>query len=163
MSRGYLVLLVVVAVVVGAGVYWLRQPAVPPPIDGIACQPMEATGFHIHAHLEIWLDGRRVEIPAGIGGVSGCWYWLHTHTPDGIVHIEAPRDMGFTWGQFFAIWGKAAPVIPPDAKVWVDREDGKGSLPYAGDWHSLVLTAHQKVSIGTGDFTPQSFTFPEGL
>ncbi len=37
---------------------------------------------------------------------GGCFYWLHTHTEDGIIHIESPVQRTFTLGHFFAIWGR---------------------------------------------------------
>jgi hypothetical protein len=31
--------------------------------------------------------------------------WLHTHVPDGVIHIESPVRRGFTLGDFFDEWG----------------------------------------------------------
>ena len=30
---------------------------------------------------------------------------LHTHTPSGVIHVEAERDDAFTLGQFLTEWG----------------------------------------------------------
>ena len=36
---------------------------------------------------------------------SQCFYWLHTHAADGIIHIESPSATRvFTLGDFFAEW-----------------------------------------------------------
>ena len=35
---------------------------------------------------------------------GACFYWLHTHTPDGVIRIESPEPMPFTLDQFFDIW-----------------------------------------------------------
>lgn len=77
------------------------------PVDGIRCDRMEGAVEHIHSHLQIFNRGRLVEIPANIGIPIGdsCLYWLHTHTDDGIVHIESPVKRAFTLGEFFDIWG----------------------------------------------------------
>ncbi len=52
-----------------------------------------------------------------------CFYWLHVHTTDGIVHIESPsKTQGFTLGQFFDIWGvplSSTQVGPATGKVTV--------------------------------------------
>lgn len=54
---------------------------------------MEQGGYHIHAHLTIYANGQRVTVPKGIGIApdGSCFYWLHTHTSDGIIHVEAPQ------------------------------------------------------------------------
>src|SRR5260370_2339117 len=75
-------------------------------IGGIECDTTEYVTFHIHAHLDIFVDGHPLTVPAfiGIENNNRCLYWLHTHTPDGVIHIESPQERGFTLGQFFDIW-----------------------------------------------------------
>ena len=92
-----------------------------------------------------------------------CLYWLHTHTPDGVIHIESPANRTFTLGDFFAIWGqplsttRAASAFAKAGsklKVWVD---GK---PYAGDPAKIPLVAHADIVIEAGPPfpTPPKFT-----
>ena len=161
MDKKYLALLLAVAVVAGGAGYLLSHPLTLP-IEGIACEAMEPTGFHIHVHLELWKNGAPVPIRAGIGVVGGCFYWLHTHTPDGIIHVEAPEDRKFTLGQFYAIWGASAPRPDDRATVQVDHDDGKGFQIYEGDWRNLALTSHELISIGSAS-PPAGYAFPEGL
>ena len=40
--------------------------------------------------------------PIAAGGA--CIYWLHTHAPDGVIHIESPFFRVYTLGNFFDIW-----------------------------------------------------------
>jgi len=135
------------------------------PISGIACDAMEGNRVHIHQHLSILDHGRAVAIPADVGRPAGrgCLYWVHTHTPDGIIHIEAPENRAFTLGDFFRIWGQ--PLTRTTAasahaargaalRVWVD---GK---PFAGDPSAIVLRAHTDVTIEAGPPfpTPARFT-----
>src|SRR6185437_14266092 len=56
-------------------------------ISGIACDAQEGQRIHIHQHLAILDHGKPVEVPYDVGRPSGvpCLYWLHTHTPDGII------------------------------------------------------------------------------
>jgi hypothetical protein len=97
-------------------------------IDGISCSTSEQTLFHIHTHLTVFVDGKQQQVPAGIGipgavttptqagpfvGSGRCFYWLHTHAADGIVHIESPVKRTFTLGNFFDEWGQ--PLGPDQA------------------------------------------------
>jgi hypothetical protein len=106
-------------------------------IDGVSCNTSEQTLFHIHTHLTIFVNGQARQIPAGIGipgavstqSQSGpfvesgnCFYWLHTHAADGIVHIESPVKRTFTLGNFFDEWGQPLgpdQVGPAHGKVTV--------------------------------------------
>ena len=139
--------------------------SVPPPqggsaangqtIDGITCDAQEGARIHIHQHLVIIDRGKDVNIPAYIGIPQGrqCIYWLHTHTPDGIIHIEAPQDRSFTLGDFFKVWGRpltstqvgtAKAPRGEKLKVWVD------GTPYAGDPGKIALKAHTDIVIEAG-------------
>lgn len=70
----------------------------------LTCDPEMAQGFHIHPVLEIRVNGEKVEVPANIGVTPTCMTVLHTHTPDGIVHVESPEKRDFTLADFFAVW-----------------------------------------------------------
>ena len=143
---------------------------VPPVIAGISCDRMEGQRLHIHQHLVILDHGKVVPIPANVGQrpVSSCLYWLHTHTPDGIIHIEAPLDRAFTLGDFFQIWGQ--PLSKTEAasahaakrsalRVWVN---GKR---YTANPATIKLDAHTDIVIEAGPPFPKppSFTSWNGL
>jgi hypothetical protein len=74
---------------------------------GLSLGPM-GVAEHYHPHLRIVVDGRDVQVPGNIGvdPASGAMSALHTHEPDGTVHIEA-HTVGqvFTLGQLFVQWG----------------------------------------------------------
>ena len=74
------------------------------PIDGIKCGAMEMNGYHVHAKLAIFINGKNHTVPALIGITNYCFYWLHTHDQSGIIHIESPIHRTFTLGNFFDIW-----------------------------------------------------------
>jgi hypothetical protein len=113
----------------------LRWPAPPNPMDlardaGLAPETIEHLEFHVHAHLDVFLDGARVEVPAGIGiniddpGVQSgpefdgslsyggiiepcttpCISPLHTHAHFGILHTESATTTPNTLGEFFVEW-----------------------------------------------------------
>lgn len=72
----------------------------------LTCDKEMANGFHIHPILEIVANGKKVEVPADIGVGPTCMTALHTHTPDGIIHVESPEIRDFTLGDFFAVWNQ---------------------------------------------------------
>ena len=143
-----------------------KQGANGAPVNGISCDAMEGTRLHIHQHLVILDHGKPVTIPANVGRpVSGqCLYWVHTHTPDGIIHIEAPMNRTFTLGDFFQIWGEtlsrteastATAAKGAALKVWVD---GK---PYTGDPRKIPLTPHTDIVIMAGPPFPKPPRFTD--
>lgn len=135
-------------------------------INGISCDAQEGSRIHIHQHLLILDHGKPVPIPDRVGQPEGvrCIYWLHTHTPDGIIHIEAPKDRSFVLGDFFKVWGQ--PLNREQAatararkgqhlKVWVD---GK---PYTGDPANIKLAEHTDIVIEAGPPFPPPKPFTE--
>ena len=70
--------------------------------------------YHIHSQLTIKLpDGSTAEVPPNIGINQNCMYWLHTHEPDGKLHVEAPDETLATLADFLEIWRRSTnPTIP---------------------------------------------------
>ena len=63
---------------------------------------------HYHPHLQIVLRGQEVQVPAnmGVDPTTGATSALHTHEPEGTLHIEADtKGEAFTLGQLFTEWG----------------------------------------------------------
>jgi hypothetical protein len=157
----------------------LVTAATGPPVDQISCQTGEQTLFHIHAHLAIFVNGKARQVPAAIGipgaqaqqtpngpfiTTGTCFYWLHTHAADGIIHIESPVQRTYTLGEFFDEWGQPlgpAQVGPATGRV-VALYDGK---VYQGNPRDIPLIAHAQIQldIGTPLIAPQPVTFPAGL
>jgi hypothetical protein len=74
------------------------------PIDGIRCEAMEGSGYHIHAKLNLFINGQNYTVPSQIGITNYCLYWMHTHDSSGIIHIESPVNRNFTLGNLFDVW-----------------------------------------------------------
>jgi hypothetical protein len=141
-----------------------------PPVDGIYCDALEQTAYHIHAHLTIYIDGKPVSIPQSIGIASdqSCLYWLHTHTGDGVIHIEAPKNISPTLGDFLDIWGQSTfsqlgfkNQLASSAN-WTVYVDGK---KVTSDFSKLLLQPHQVITIAynSPNITPDtSFNWPSG-
>jgi hypothetical protein len=133
-------------------------------VDGVGCLGQEQTLFHIHAHLTVFVHGMSRSIPYGIGitnpqiqntpygpfvGSGTCFYFLHTHASDGIIHIESPVKRTYTLGNFFDIWGQklgrrhVGPAIGPVTAFY------NGRL-YVGDPRNIPLNAHAQIQLDIG-------------
>ena len=145
-------------------------------VDGVQCNTSEKTVSHVHTHLTIFVNGQSRVIPYGVGipgfqayqispaapagpgpfvETGTCFYWLHVHATDGIVHIESPSTtQGFTLGQFFDIWGQplsSTQVGPATGKVTVFfTSPGKSPMLYTGDPRALPLGDHYQIQLVVG-------------
>jgi hypothetical protein len=139
-------------------------------INGIQCQTNEQTVAHVHTHLTVFVNGQARVIPYGVGipgfqaeqtaqgpfvATGSCFYWLHTHATDGIIHVESPSStMQFTLGDFFAIWGiplSSTQVGPYTGKVTVFfTSPGHATGIYTGDPANLPLGDHYEIQLVVG-------------
>src|SRR5437879_1481721 len=134
-------------------------------IDGIACETKEYSIFHVHTHLDIFVDGHPLTVPAGIGIEDNkCLYWLHTHQPDGIIHIESPQTRNFTLGQFFDMWkSSSSGGVPPTNEEPIIHVNGD---LVATKLNETPLNAHDEIVLVYGNPPPNIptfYQFPEGL
>ena len=146
-------------------------------VDGIGCQSMEQTLFHIHAHLTVFVNGAARQVPAAIGipGAQAqstpagpfveqgtCFYWLHTHAADGIIHIESPVKRTYALGNFFDEWGQplSASRVGPASGHVTALYNGQ---VFKGDPRDIPLTAHAQIQleVGTPLVAPEQITFPQ--
>jgi hypothetical protein len=67
--------------------------------------PAEGTTMHEHANVQVLVHGEAVSVPQGVGSNNDGLASLHTHTGDGLVHIESSQIRDFTLGEFFDVWG----------------------------------------------------------
>jgi hypothetical protein len=134
------------------------------PVDGIRCDASEQVAYHIHAHLTVYVNGALRPIPAGIGIVTPvaeqtpdgpfysatrCYYWLHVHAQDGIIHVESPNNSNYTLGQFFAIWKQPLSTdrTGPDTGPVTVFVNG---VRHTGNPASIALTSHEDIQIDVG-------------
>jgi hypothetical protein len=113
----------------------VRWPAPPNPMKltrqaGLTPETHEFVFLHVHSHLDVFVNGKKVLVPAGIGidihasavrrfkapdgtvGYGGitppcakpCISPLHTHFDDGVLHTEAKKNEFNRLGQFFKEW-----------------------------------------------------------
>jgi hypothetical protein len=131
------------------------------------------TAEHYHVHLDVLVNGKAITVPANVGvdQSSGQMSYLHTHTPDGIVHIEAGRaGEPFTLGQLFTEWNVRLTATQLGAlKTGADSTlalyvNGK-KVP--GDPARLRLRPHQQIALLYGPSSqkvtvPSSYNFAPG-
>jgi hypothetical protein len=131
----------------------------------------EGQVLHIHQHLDIFVNGKPVSVPANIG-VGQRWISpIHTHDASQIIHIESPIVATFTLGQFFDVWGVKftettfGGYVADETRrlaVYVNGEK------YVGDPRVLELGEQQQITIVYGTDAeipatiPSSYQFPEG-
>jgi hypothetical protein len=97
---------------------------------GLVPETAERLQYHVHAHLDVFIDGKPVIVPGGIGinihdpavhsGVTDgqpayggintpcdqpCISPLHTHDATGVLHTESATRKSNTLGEFFTEWG----------------------------------------------------------
>lgn len=141
------------------------------PIDGIACDQL-ASPYHVHAHISVIVNGRRTAIPDTVGifhpgpEVHGrtetgqCFYHLHTHDADNLIHVENATVFAFTVGQLFDIWGQPlnsgniggftgttlvyTATPPPHSLI------ASNFVQYTGDPRSIVFSSHEEIVLEVG-------------
>jgi hypothetical protein len=120
---------------------------------GLDALGQELLNYHVHQHLDIFLDGKKVAVPAFIGINDGAFITqLHTHDSSGIIHVEAGKSFPYTLGQFFGVWGvrlskQCVGGYCAPAKTVTFYLNGK---PYTGDPNNLVLKNHEEIAIAIG-------------
>ncbi len=156
----------------------LLWPAPSDPLErtvaaGLEPAPKEYTDNHVHAHLDVFIDGGEILVPAGIGiniedpevvyfedvGSYGgiemcaqpCISPLHTHDASGILHTESSDMASHTLGQFFTEWGVELSetcvgehCAPTPIAVYI------GGELYEGDPRAIELTDQKVIVIVVG-------------
>jgi len=145
-------------------------------VAGLTPRTHEFFAYHVHAHLDVFVNGQPVRVPAGVGiniadpavhrgrlpdgtlGFGGikmcskpCISPLHTHDDSGVIHTEFRTRVLNTLGQFFAEWG-----------VRLDRKCVGGycrpasitfyvnGKRFAGDPATIGLSDHKEIAIVIG-------------
>jgi len=94
---------------------------------GVPVYTSESLFYHVHAHLDVFVDGKVVTVPAGLGTSptlhrevqqgrelvyaprtpcdQPCIAALHTHDDSGVLHTESDKQKLNTLGEVFVEWG----------------------------------------------------------
>ena len=144
---------------------------------GLIARGYETLEHHVHAHLDVFLDGVHQLVPAGLGinikdpavhtgpvdghpaygGISppckqACISPLHTHDVTGILHTESPTNVDNTLGELFVEWGvtlngKCIGGYCEPAWKVAVYVNGKADT---GDRTKIALTNHEEIAIVIG-------------
>ncbi len=134
-------------------------------VDGVRCMLNEQLTYHIHAHLVVYDHGAPRTLPAGVGipgsiaqqtpgegpiAAGGkCIYWLHTHTSDGVIHIESPTRRIYTLGDFFDEWHQLLGPTRVAAAIGRVKAFVNGR-PWSRNPRSIPLTPHAVIQLDVG-------------
>jgi len=143
---------------------------------GLPAFKSEQLFFHVHAHLDVFVDGKATVVPAGIGiggdpnakvetqngqvvaGLVGgqcshpCISPLHTHDQSGVLHVENDKDRQINLGQLFTEWGVRftadciGAYCAPD-KPYKAYVNGQ---QFTGDASTIVLKNLEEIAIVIG-------------
>ena len=85
-----------------------------------------------------------------------CYYWLHAHTNDGVIHVESPTQRLYTLGDFFDIWRQPLSARRVGAATGTVTAYLNG-MRYTGDPRGIVLREREDIQldIGTPIVRPQ--------
>jgi hypothetical protein len=140
---------------------------------GLPALTEEGSALHIHQHLDIFIHGKAVAVPAAIGfnAVERFISPIHTHDANGVIHIESPTVHPFTLGQFLDVWGVRLSSNCIGAYCANQQDLLKTYIngqPISGDPRSIVLAEHQVIVVTFGSpaeepkAIPAQFQFPPG-
>jgi hypothetical protein len=147
---------------------------------GLVPETAERLLYHVHAHLDYFIDGKKIVVPPGIGidinnpavkkqdnalngypaygGISPpcdqpCISPLHTHYADGVLHTESATRKDNTFGQFLTEWNVK---LPSGAVVYVNGKK------FDGDPATIDLADHTEIAVVEGKAPksiPSSYDF----
>lgn len=140
---------------------------------GLPMLSYEGNVEHIHAHLDVLIDGQPVAVPGGIGidsrrrAISP----LHTHDSSGVIHIESPIKRQFSLGEFFSEWQVS---LSEDSIGALRAGDGKivrvfvNGTQRRGNPGAIMLGAHDEIVVlyatpQAGETIPSTYQFRDGL
>ena len=144
---------------------------------GLVPEPAEQLVFHVHSHLDVFVDGRHVLVPAGLGidvtnpgvhlfrtdgmkaygGINPpcdrpCISPLHTHDVTGILHTESATRRDNTLGQLFTEWdvrldANCFATYCKPAKAVAVYVDGR---KFVGEPRTIPLRDHEEIAVVVG-------------
>jgi hypothetical protein len=145
---------------------------------GLVPETAESLQYHVHAHLDVFVNGRHQTVPAGIGivttdpavhkgtidgqpaygGISvpcvqPCISPLHTHAVTGIIHTESTTRVDNTLGQLFTEWDVSLSAQCVDKYCMPDTRIAisvNGRRQRFADAARIALSNHKEIALVIG-------------
>ena len=145
---------------------------------GLVPETSEHLTYHVHAHLDVFVNGARVTVPAGLGinihdpgvhvfhnidGADGyggivppckqaCISPLHTHDVSGVIHTESSTRKDNTLGQLFVEWNVklTANCVDHYCRPQTKIAVYVGGRPFTGDPRRIDLSNFKEIAIVVG-------------
>jgi hypothetical protein len=160
-------------------------------LAGLTPEPAEQLAYHVHAHLDMFVNGKHLLVPAAIGidvtdpkvytfaepdgstGYGGitvpcddaCISPLHTHDDSGVLHTESPVTRLNTLGEFFTEWNVRLDrrCVGRYCRPKTAVATYVDGKPYRGDPRGIALSDLREIAIVIGK-PPDSIPthFPAG-
>jgi hypothetical protein len=140
---------------------------------GLPMLGSEGAVEHIHAHLDVRVDGEPVAVPAelGIDTKRGTMSPLHTHDGSGVIHVESPVKRQFSLGEVFTEWqvnlsadniGALRAVDGKAVRVFVNgaQQTGNSAAIMLGDRDEIAVVYGVP---RPGETIPSTYDFAEGV
>jgi hypothetical protein len=157
-------------------------PAPPDPMGlarraGLVAEDAERLEFHVHAHLDVFINGQHIVVPGGIGiettdpqvhsatiggypaygGITTpcakpCISSLHTHDATGVLHTESATQKENTLGQFFIEWNVKldANCVGSYCKPATPVDIYVNGKKFTGDPTGIPLSDHKEIAVVIG-------------
>jgi hypothetical protein len=139
---------------------------------GLPMLSSEGAVEHIHAHLDVLVDGRDVPVPANIGidRIRASISPLHTHDDSGVIHIESPVRRQFSLGEFFS---EGQVSLSGDNIGGLRAANGKTLRVFVngnvqtGNPAAIAIGPHDEIAViygvpRPGENIPAKYGFPQG-
>ena len=144
---------------------------------GLVPETAERLEYHVHAHLDVFVDGAHIRVPAGIGidttnpavhrftilGETGwggidppcdapCISPLHTHDVSGVMHTESATRKNNTLGQFFIEWNVklTSQCVATYCKPTTPISVYVNGSAFTGDPTTIPLSNYKEIAIVIG-------------
>jgi hypothetical protein len=132
---------------------------------GLVPEKSESLQYHVHSHIDAFIDGKPIVVPGGIGidisspdvekgeidgypaygGIGrcaeDCISPLHTHDATGTIHTESATKKNNTFGQFLTEWNV---TLPAGAKIYVNGAE------FTGDPKTIPLSNNKEIALVIG-------------
>jgi hypothetical protein len=135
---------------------------------GLAIGPVEGTARRFYSHLDVFANGRPVQVAAGLGGDGVFVSEVRTRDRGVLVVASSDPSKRFALGQLFMEWG----VRLEPAHLGGFTADAKHPLTayvngveQTGDPAMIELLPHREITLVYGAPPPKipaSYAFPRG-